>query len=652
MTTRNGLNILFPLTLLSLLQSVAALGDYKYCCNIAKCHNITTACRGEPKLVDGLTCAQNCLAGFECTPYISLADKDYNCFEPYLNGTASAPARLICGQTFQEGLDAAPDIYVNYTFCSTECSGWRMSRWGKPSEWAASLLQYILPAVIFSMTIPRRRKIEVPDGLFNFDLERMDSLLWTPLSIIFSIIIATVDTFIWVFVIFVGAGPMLVGGIHEAVLDRRIIMHLNDTHQEAPYNNQNAITLSKDQKAELLLVVVSGNLDRKTETSPETELKRAVGIDFFPGQGNKQSSETLIRLFNIMASQYSFGSIVGAPVLFYVGSFIYGVSGLSTNQGDNDTSHALAFGMWWMVIVHVAIVGGCLLASNNPSSVTAIAAETIADDDGALVLGPETNSFDWLRYLTTTAIYKTPFQPVPMWDRGCNKKFWIEGTRALTGQPRNAQHWFHDKIKITGAGYFAIGLFSFVLVIIPATLAFIVSYFTPKVCLSCRSLTFTVYTCSQTILIIVATMRSYYSSVDADNIGNVRAEFITDLGRFWNNGSTWSHWLKAGGYIFACICTVFAIAGAILTGFVSTLLQIIGTFRNCKCNISVTSWRNPAEDTFNVASDTQLARENSQKFWIPTGTGAIVFMASVCWLGWWYQRYLRRRFVQRLEGLS
>jgi hypothetical protein len=222
----------------------------------------------------------------------------------------------------------------------------------------------------------------------------------------------------------------------------------------------------------------------------------------------------------------------------------------------------------------------------------------------------------------------------------------------LTDQPSDAPDWFRDKIEITGAGYFVIGLFSFVLVIIPAALGFTVSYFTPKVCLSCRSLTFTVYTSCQTILIIVATMRSYYSRVEADNIGNVWGELTTDLRRFWNNGSTWSSWLKAGAYIFACICTVLAILGAILTGFVCTLLQIMGTFRNCKCYISVTSWRNPAEDTFNVASDTQLARDNSQKFWIPTGAGAIVFMASVCWLGWWYQRYLRRRFVQRLDGLS
>ena len=239
-----------------------------------------------------------------------------------------------------------------------------------------------------------------------------------------------------------------------------------------------------------------------------------------------------------------------------------------------------------------------------------------------------------------------------MWDRGCNKKFWIEGARAWNNQSQIERDWFRRKIEISGAGYFAIGCFSFLLVLIPAVLGFLVSYFTPKVCLSCRSMTFTVYTCCQAILIAVTTTRSYYSRSDKDRIGNVLAEFGTDLRRFWANGSTLSCWLKASTYVLACIITVFAILGAIFTGFACTLLQIIGTFRDCKCSISITSWRNPAEETFNIASDSALARENSQRFWMPTGIAAIVFMGSVCWLGWWYQRYLRRRFEDSLEQLS
>jgi hypothetical protein len=41
----------------------------------------------------------------------------------------------------------------------------------------------------------------------------------------------------------------------------------------------------------------------------------------------------------------SFGSTVGAPIVFFVGAFIYNMVDIQTRYGDNDTAHALAFGM-------------------------------------------------------------------------------------------------------------------------------------------------------------------------------------------------------------------------------------------------------------------------------------------------------------------
>jgi hypothetical protein len=42
----------------------------------------------------------------------------------------------------------------------------------------------------------------------------------------------------------------------------------------------------------------------------------------------------------------SFGSTIGAPVVFFAGSFIYTLVDTLSKLGDNDTSHALGFGMW------------------------------------------------------------------------------------------------------------------------------------------------------------------------------------------------------------------------------------------------------------------------------------------------------------------
>lgn len=70
--------------------------------------------------------------------------------------------------------------------------------------------------------------------------------------------------------------------------------------------------------------------------------------------------------------QYPFGAAVGAPILLYIGSLIYSLATLHNAEGDHDTARALAFGIWWMNIVHVAAISACLPASNNPSTAAAI----------------------------------------------------------------------------------------------------------------------------------------------------------------------------------------------------------------------------------------------------------------------------------------
>jgi len=185
-----------------------------------------------------------------------------------------------------------------------------------------------------------------------------------------------------------------------------------------------------------------------------------------------------MRLKSMLQSQYSFGSVVGAPVLFYIGAFVYTLVGLSANKGDNDTAHALAFGMWWMEIVHVAIVSGCLLASNNPSTVTAVVAEYLVRQEESLRESATERKRDLAIFLMSP-VYHSLFMPVPLWDRGRMKRKWIESTNG------SGQEWFRERIEIR-FGWFFIPVTAFFLVLVPSSLAFIVSYNTPRICLSCR----------------------------------------------------------------------------------------------------------------------------------------------------------------------
>jgi hypothetical protein len=76
----------------------------------------------------------------------------------------------------------------------------------------------------------------------------------------------------------------------------------------------------------------------------------------------------------MLACQYSFGATVGAPVVFFLGSFVFTLVSTLSNLGDEDTSLALAFGMWYMIIPHISIVSGLLLAGNNPNTLEGVVA--------------------------------------------------------------------------------------------------------------------------------------------------------------------------------------------------------------------------------------------------------------------------------------
>lgn len=326
----------------------------------------------------------------------------------------------------------------------------------------------------------------------------------------------------------------------------------------------------------------------------------------------------------------------------------------------NCTSHrltalpdALAFGMWWVVIVHVSIVSGCLLASNNPSTATAVVAGDMPAATSAIharvIRAPEAKPSDRFRYFFTTRIYDSPFQPVPMWDRGCMKKCWIERTNVWTAP---GSDWFKRKVMIGRAGYFWIGIFSFLLIFAPALLGFIVSYYTPRVCLSCRSLTFLVYTSCQSVLIIVATFRSAFYQNTGAHMDSIWTEVERSFKRA--KGENWSLWtvIRVIWLALTAFITLVAVCGSIFTSFAGTLMQIMGVYRNCNCFIPVNTWfRNPDAELINLASDTQEMRDSS-KYWKTTGFAAIGFLAAVCYIGWWYQRYLRRRFEERIFDLA
>jgi hypothetical protein len=137
-------------------------------------------------------------------------------------------------------------------------------------------------------------------------------------------------------------------------------------------------------RSKILIAVLVGNLDLDVAWMSAMNIagpleRREISDAPTQAQLEARERETSAAIRNIqkrissmLACQYSFGSTIGAPVIFYIGSFIYALLEIRAQLGDKDTAAALAFGLWWMTIPHIAIVNGCLLAGNNPNTLEAI----------------------------------------------------------------------------------------------------------------------------------------------------------------------------------------------------------------------------------------------------------------------------------------
>ncbi|KAK0100334.1 hypothetical protein ONS96_007615 [Cadophora gregata f. sp. sojae] len=134
----------------------------------------------------------------------------------------------------------------------------------------------------------------------------------------------------------------------------------------------------------------------------------------------KEIGRAKTRLRTMLACQYSFGATVGAPVVFFLGTFVFTIVTTLSNLGDNDTSLALAFGMWYMIIPHISIVSGLLLAGNNPSTLEGVVAHEFGDTDRRLPAQ---------KHLGTRIFelaYDSRYRPQWLWFRGRSKRHWIE----------------------------------------------------------------------------------------------------------------------------------------------------------------------------------------------------------------------------------
>jgi hypothetical protein len=612
--------------------------------------------------------------------------------------------------------------------------------------------------IVFNSSLPIRF-FEFLGRLILGGLPLVARLLWATT-------VGLINLITWMAVVFATAAPMTLSGLYEATVDRQALHAIEREVQEFR-KDQNSTTNDPSRvryQVHLLYALLVGNLelyrtkqlhrggddppvggdDMTPAWTDVHDLVRQINFTESPEETERQKIDTAMQLNAMLSCQASFGATIGAPVAFFLGSFLFSIFSNLSALGDNDTSHALAFGEWWTTVPHIAIVAGCLLAGNNPNTLEAIvsgrrsaypssgqpvsgggngqeesgnngdedekngsatgASEQTSKTGGVQVsttgqspdpdaitptnsavpqreVGGEKTEMTWSAAAARMlgGSWESVYEPVWMWERGRSKRNWFDAVQmldeykaarsvvaggriaALTAATTTTTRSSNDRspLRRKGSSFSAseftnlyktsrtqvalrdvpqLGLLSWtaliltasVLLVAPWFLAYVTSYYTPTVGLSCRTFTYVLYFVFQACLAAVW----FYDFPSA------REQAM--LGR-----SGWPRpffWLV--GFFFA---------GSVFTTIAGTLMQIVGIYRNCKCTIPISAWAwagsgGPNDYSFIVSTNSADQVYYASLYWLGTGVASIAMLIIFCYLGWWYQRHWRARF-RKVVGL-
>lgn len=240
----------------------------------------------------------------------------------------------------------------------------------------------------------------------------------------------------------------------------------------------------------------------------------------------------------------------------------------------------------YMTVPHLAIIASAMLAAESPSTLQGL----IWDGGRAAARDTFSKGFwetlkshirkhpvgKWLLrkvsgYKLLEKTYDGQFKTVSLWNRGLNKRRWIQEAineyeasfsecHEAVLSPERVRKAFKEDVS---DALNAIITTTFLLVV-PTALAFLTSYNTPRKGISCRSGTYLIYGVSQVIECLLWIWEVTLKVKYADR---------------WSEAQTRAKTISWVGQIFVGFFSVFA-------AVVGTLMQLLGVFRTCICKVN------------------------------------------------------------------
>lgn len=282
----------------------------------------------------------------------------------------------------------------------------------------------------------------------------------------------------------------------------------------------------------------------------------------------------------------------------------------------------------------MAIISSLLLAGNNPFIFqTAVGAPTIKHRP---VFGVFAQAYQ--------SRYKTEW----LWFRGRSKYIWLQRIFLLDASATNADSTsqlvqLKSSINFTILAWAKMLVITTALLFVPFILAFLTSFYTPQIGLSCRSMTFLIYFLAQmgqvTLWVWVL------STFTIDESGTMHSPAHRSKPGFLNLLSCITYWTFA---------TLF-VGTSIFTAIGGTIMQLLGVYSNCLCALPVRYWSVRYSEDLNVyvslgldsAEDIRAAKQ----WWMVMGSIATAFLCVATSGGWWYQKRLRGVFRDVAEKI-
>ncbi|EFR04025.1 hypothetical protein MGYG_07030 [Nannizzia gypsea CBS 118893] len=512
---------------------------------------------------------------------------------------------------------SVPQGTISYSWCAERCPGWQRIDLHDVKAWVQQMLSYTLPAAIFSTNIPRRRQLRIPSQYFP----RLTFLSFLSLAYKLPIatFLATVDVVLWLVVVFCLSGPMMLSGLYGSLLDHKVLRQLA--------TNSTLRSLTFKQRCHLTMILPLGSLDQKPAWEASVSVVKrlpdltAVATDRDRLVGRK------IRM--LLQTQQMFGSALGIGVLFFISAFIYACLELQDNLGGSYVyheqltsaegvfSHNLAFGIFWMVIPHVAIIANMTLMSSDLTSWDLVALEHVPESHQ---VDPQLRKGEgiWHRVLrhfglcsrdTSALSYKVAWQ----WDQGRCKMGWVE--RYIEEYPRLGRS-LRTQLRISSLEMVcSIWLPALFILLVPSALGCLIRYVsvfatTPLVGIGCKSIIPIVYLAAQ----FCGVLRVFY-------------------------------------VLFAFAAGVASVGG--------TIAVDLGMTNNCLCLIPVSvhlmsQWMkrfDPSAVTF-LSSNVNEGKYYASQFWLNCGIATAAFLFAMMYLGWWWSRSLWTQFYALCDEIS